>query len=107
MILNVSVQYAIIIVQALKKEPTELVPGYKIAKDHNLSHSFVDQILRKLKTNGIVKSNRGPGGGYKLIKEVTVYELMELLYESRSKHVHTAAEDIQNKVNMLLKQIDI
>jgi Rrf2 family protein len=107
MILNVSVQYAIIIIKALKHESKALLPGYKISKDYDLSNAFVDQILRKLKAAGIVKSSRGPGGGYKIVKDVTVYDLINLLQEARCRQSHPATTDIQNKVNNVLKQIDI
>lgn len=40
-----------------------------IAKRQNISHRYLEQIFHKLKKAGIVKSERGPKGGYTLVKK--------------------------------------
>ena len=43
-----------------------------IARNLNLPRYFLDQIARKLRIGNIIKSVRGPGGGYELIGAPTV-----------------------------------
>ena len=42
--------------------------GNEIAKASNISKKFLDAILSELRSAGIVKSRRGPGGGYMLAR---------------------------------------
>lgn len=39
-----------------------------ISKESNLSVSYLEQIFSRLRVSNIVASQRGPGGGYHLIK---------------------------------------
>jgi Rrf2 family iron-sulfur cluster assembly transcriptional regulator len=40
-----------------------------ISRRHSLSHSYLDLIFSQLKAAGLIKSHRGPGGGYSLAKK--------------------------------------
>lgn len=107
MLLNSATQYAITIITEMrgKQEP---VRAYEIVKKHDLSPSFVDQICRKLRDAGIIKSLRGPGGGYILAKEqVTVLELMDLLSVTQTRDVKPSAQHIINSVNQVLATIHV
>lgn len=42
--------------------------GDEIAKAGNISKKFLDAILLELRNAGVVKSKRGPGGGYMLAR---------------------------------------
>lgn len=42
------------------------------AEGMKISHSFLEQIARKLRIAGIVKSIRGPGGGYELSGDTSI-----------------------------------
>ena len=41
----------------------------EIAGRQNISLSYLEQLFSRLKKNGLVKSIKGPGGGYKLSKD--------------------------------------
>ncbi len=49
------------------------------AKNLDISLPFLQQIARKLKLGGVVRSVRGPGGGYELIGEPTVEDVFKAL----------------------------
>lgn len=42
------------------------VPLAEVAKRQNISLSYLEQLIAKLKARGLLTSTRGPGGGYKL-----------------------------------------
>ncbi len=46
------------------------------AEDFNVSHSFLEQIARKMRIGGVLSSVRGPGGGYTLTSNPTVLEVL-------------------------------
>ena len=53
-----------------------------IAKEEGISNVFLEQIFNQLKNENIVKSVRGPKGGYVLTKDpskITVYEVVKTL----------------------------
>jgi len=53
-----------------------------IAKRQDIPAKFLEQLLLKLKKAGIVKSKKGPNGGYMLSKppeKITVKEILEVL----------------------------
>ena len=53
---------AMIYLASLK--PGATAHGSEIAKANNISKKFLDAILSELRKAGLVKSKRGPGGGY-------------------------------------------
>jgi len=50
-----------------------------IAGTLGLSRSFLDQVARKLRQAGVIKSAKGPGGGYELVGEPTVKDVFRAL----------------------------
>lgn len=55
------------------------VPLAEVAQRQRISLSYLEQLVAKLKKNGLVKSTRGPGGGYLLAKgadEITVQQVV-------------------------------
>lgn len=70
MILTTKARYAVIAVIELSqnsdKNPTTLAT---ISKNQKISLSYLEQIFLRLRKSGIVKSVKGPGGGYILAKE--------------------------------------
>ena len=45
----------------------------------NISLSYLEQIFNKLKKSELVKSHRGPGGGYKLFKSSSEIKISEII----------------------------
>ena len=55
-----------------------------ISRRQGISASYVEQILAKLKRVGLVKSTRGPGGGYRFAldcEEITIEMIVNALEE--------------------------
>lgn len=55
------------------------VPLAEVAQRQKISLSYLEQLVAKLKKNGLVKSMRGPGGGYLLgkpLSEITVQQIV-------------------------------
>jgi Rrf2 family iron-sulfur cluster assembly transcriptional regulator len=49
---------------------------------HKLSHSYLETIFSQLRVAGMIKSHRGPGGGYSLSKEskdISLYDVVCLM----------------------------
>ena len=58
------------------------IPVSEISTNLNLSENYLEQLIRLLKKESIVKSARGPKGGYKLVKDldqITVGEVLRVL----------------------------
>lgn len=57
-----------------------------IANEENVSSEFLEQIFYKLKKAGIIRSVRGPGGGFVLERkprQVTVKDILDAVGETR------------------------
>ena len=57
-----------------------------IAKQENVSSEFLEQIFFKLKKAGLIRSIRGPGGGFVLNRtpgEISVQDILEAVGETR------------------------
>jgi Rrf2 family transcriptional regulator, iron-sulfur cluster assembly transcription factor len=85
MILTTKGRYAamavIEIADSANDEPLSL---FTISQRQQISLSYLEQIFAKLKKAGIVKSVKGPGGGYFLGKpreEITVAEIIKAIGE--------------------------
>lgn len=62
-----------------EEEPVSI---QSIAKRQNLSDSYLEQLVRKMRTAGLVVSVRGAGGGYQLsrsAKEISVGDVLRAL----------------------------
>lgn len=78
--MKVTMQQAFIAVNALKKlqqmHIDRPIPLSKLS-EQNMSLSYLEQIFCRLKKSGLVESVRGPGGGYKPVRES--YSLGEVI----------------------------
>ncbi|WP_297789745.1 Rrf2 family transcriptional regulator [uncultured Anaerococcus sp.] len=45
----------------------------------NLSENYLEQLIRLLKNNGLIKSARGPKGGYKITRDIDDISVGEIL----------------------------
>jgi len=64
------------------QDPTALVKGEYIAESQGIPVKFLEGILRQLRQSGIVASQRGAQGGYRLDRrpsEVTIAEVIRAL----------------------------
>lgn len=50
-----------------------------IAENLSISLSFLEQIARKLRIGNVVKSIRGPGGGYELVDDSTIQHIFNAI----------------------------
>jgi Rrf2 family transcriptional regulator, iron-sulfur cluster assembly transcription factor len=60
------------------------VPIKKIAKEEGISPEFLEQIFFRLKKTGLIRSVRGPGGGFLLnrkAEEISIKEIFESVGE--------------------------
>ncbi len=55
------------------------VPAAEIAADQKIALDYTQQILQRLRKNNIVKSIRGPQGGYKLARPAKEISLKDIL----------------------------
>ena len=61
----------------------------QIAKKENISVAYLEQILNSLKKKGLVRSVRGPQGGYVLTHKPNDMTLEQLFYALESKAVQS------------------
>lgn len=62
------------------------VPLAEIAERQDISLSYLEQLFAKLKKGGVVKSIRGPGGGYMLASptgEISISEIVRAVDDER------------------------
>ncbi|CAN0229378.1 unnamed protein product, partial [Chrysoparadoxa australica] len=72
-------QYAISAIIAISKHPSDIISAAELAKSLNCPAAYLSQILAKLKTPGILKSQRGLRGGVyltKKLKDISIYEVV-------------------------------
>jgi Rrf2 family iron-sulfur cluster assembly transcriptional regulator len=50
-----------------------------ISERQEISLSYLEQLFRRLRTNGLVKSARGPGGGYQLNKRLSAISVADIV----------------------------
>lgn len=55
------------------------VPLADVAQRQSISLSYLEQLVSKLKKNGLVKSMRGPGGGYLLGEDSSLISIYQIV----------------------------
>jgi Rrf2 family transcriptional regulator, iron-sulfur cluster assembly transcription factor len=85
MILTTKARYAVMaIIEISSQKTNKPLSLNEIARSQNISLSYLEQIFTHLKKNNIVKSVKGPGGGYILSKEksqITVSDIIKAIDE--------------------------
>ncbi len=56
-----------------------------ISQRQSISIKYLEQIVTKLCKEGLLKSSRGPQGGYRLVKDPQEYTIGEILYAIEGK----------------------
>ncbi|MBL8179234.1 MAG: Rrf2 family transcriptional regulator [Bryobacterales bacterium] len=81
MILSRSSEYAIrAFLYLAKQEPGRLVMARQIAEDAQLPGHFLAKLLQQLARKGLVRSNKGPSGGFALAtdpRDINILSIVE------------------------------
>jgi len=73
-------RYAVMaMVELAQRGESQPVPLADIARSGNISLSYLEQLFAGLRRNGLVKSYRGPGGGYVLAHPVNAIMVADIL----------------------------
>nr|WP_064591316.1 Rrf2 family transcriptional regulator [Orientia tsutsugamushi] len=80
MILTTKSKYAVMgVLDIASRESGKPAKLFEIAKRQNIALNYLEQLFNKLKNKGIVKSVKGPNGGYLLscdIKKTTINDII-------------------------------
>lgn len=77
---NKEVDYALQLISALHKLPQDTVLSLKqFSKESTISFLFLQKIARKLRTADIIKSTKGPKGGYTATNKLNTLNLKQLV----------------------------
>jgi Rrf2 family iron-sulfur cluster assembly transcriptional regulator len=76
-------RYAVMaMVELAQRGETQPVPLADIANSGSISLSYLEQLFAGLRRNGLVKSYRGPGGGYILARPAGEILVSDILYSA-------------------------
>jgi Rrf2 family protein len=78
MIYSKACEYAIRALTYLARHPDRSCLAKEIAQHEGIPHYFLSKILQNLARDGLLRSAKGPGGGFQLAKppkEFTLYEI--------------------------------
>jgi Rrf2 family iron-sulfur cluster assembly transcriptional regulator len=100
----------------------------EIARRQEISLSYLEQLFSKLRKNGLVKSIRGPGGGYRLARASSELRISDIvmavdeplratrckadsgegcLTESRRCLTHDLWEELGNQIYLFLSSVSL
>ncbi len=80
MLLSTKGRYAVMAIVEVAKQPgMQPLPLGEISSRLNLSLPYLEQLFMKLRRNGLVRSIRGPGGGYVLGREAGAISVGEVM----------------------------
>lgn len=81
------VEYSIVLISFLSKNKDKNVSLTEAAKKLFLPYRFLGQVAMDLRSGGIIESQEGKNGGYRLSKnwnKKTLYDLLEALGENKA-----------------------
>lgn len=73
------------------------IPVSEISENLNLSENYLEQLARMLKKDGLIKSSRGPKGGYKINRDLESITIGQILRSLEGDM--TTSECVSGKVN--------
>ena len=82
MIYSKACEYGIRALTYLALHPNRLCLAKEISHNEEIPHYFLSKILQNLARQGLLKSVKGPGGGFQLVKdpkEITLYDIKALI----------------------------
>lgn len=80
----------------------------EIAEEEELPHAYLEQILPSLKKAGIVASQRGAYGGYKLAKpsnEISTWEVVQAVEKKLQRNKETGCPFTDQLLNGLRRSV--
>jgi len=83
--LSKKIEYGILAVQYMASKPDDLVRAKEISEKMNLSFDFLAKTLQTLNKNGLISSQQGVHGGYKLSKNVSDMTLTDVIMSLEEK----------------------
>lgn len=102
MFVNLATQNAAVLLNHLKNKPGMKL--HEFCTETGLSKAFMEQIGLRLVRAGILRSNRGPGGGYVLVKQnVNLADLVTVFYPKKK----TGDDDLNQQVLSALNTITV
>ena len=89
-------RYAVTAVIFLAKQNKKMpMPLAEIAKLHEISLSYLEQLFSRLRRHGLVKSVRGPGGGYFLSRppeKILISDIVAAVEETTNRERASASK---------------
>lgn len=90
-------EYALIVVQQLKSQKDHKpVSLQTIVKSNELKQGFAEQVCRRLRNVGYIRSVKGPGGGYYITQDGKNASLWDIMWSVETR--------LKNKIERLLPQ---
>jgi Rrf2 family protein len=87
-----SVEYALIAVQHMDQDRGRLVSARDLSAHYSLPAGLIAKILQRLVASGLLESELGAGGGYRLVRDPDTISFLELS-EAVEGRVRVAACD--------------
>lgn len=80
MILGTKARYAVMaLVEMARRDTDKPVSLAELSESQEITVPYLEQIFRKLKAAGLVKSVRGPGGGYVLGMQADMIAILDIV----------------------------
>ncbi len=79
MMLSRSIGYGLIAVAYMAKQNDTWIQGEIISKEYDIPIEYLLKIMNQLVRAGILRSKRGPSGGYSLAKPVKDLNMLEVI----------------------------
>ena len=73
------IEYALRAMIHLADNPAGVANGNQIAESEHIPKYFLEKVIRDLMRSGLVRSHRGPGGGYQLGRSAEAISFKEII----------------------------
>ncbi len=96
--LGVEAEYALIAVAYIAEHSKDgLIKALTISETYGLPHHYLLKIMKELAKANILRSKRGPGGGYALARPAHEITILEIIEAARGLFVQVAEIAKQTK----------
>jgi Rrf2 family iron-sulfur cluster assembly transcriptional regulator len=96
------------LVYMARRRQTGSMPSHEIARAQRIPEKFLLKLLKSLAQTGVLRSVRGPGGGYRLARtpaDISLFEILEAMDDPILGQVTPAAEDTDPRLDRRLEKI--